>query len=138
MSQVQLTEPIQQAVVSFSRTQYACHIFRAQRDASAKAASSAASKAGTAPEVIVTYASQTGTAQEIAKNIQAESSQHGVRSKVSLSPTTSFPVKHTRCRYTGAQGSLLLVSSILQCCPAPHICFPAVPKTAALHNLSQH
>ena len=77
-------------------------MFRAQRDASAKAASSAASKADKAPEVIVTYASQTGTAQEIAKNIQAESSQHGIRSKVGLTHV-SCPLKCAQSRHTGAQ-----------------------------------
>lgn len=63
---------------------------RSQRGASAKSASAnghAASPAQPA-EVIITYASQTGTAQEIARNIQAESSQHGVQSKVCA---TSFP-----------------------------------------------
>lgn len=34
-------------------------------------------------EVVVAYASQTGTAHEIAKGIQAESASHGVKSKVS-------------------------------------------------------
>ena len=37
-----------------------------------------------AREVVVAYASQTGTAHEIAKGIQAESASHGVKSKVNF------------------------------------------------------
>lgn len=58
---------------------------RNQRKASTKAAPSANGAAPTsqqAKEVIVAYASQTGTAQEIARNIQAESFKHGIQSKV--------------------------------------------------------
>ena len=68
-----------------------CHnlatLCRSQRNASAKGTSAAIPSANqTAPsqlqEVIVAYASQTGTAQEIARNIQAETFKHGIRSKV--------------------------------------------------------
>ncbi|KAL3148407.1 hypothetical protein ABBQ38_013862 [Trebouxia sp. C0009 RCD-2024] len=60
---------------------------RAQRNASSKGAAAGTPSAnGTAPsqlqDVIVAYASQTGTAHEIARNIQAESSKHGIQSKV--------------------------------------------------------
>lgn len=63
---------------------------RSQRKASSKGAAAGTSGAnGNAPsqlqDVVVAYASQTGTAQEIARNIQAESSKHGIQSKV-LSP----------------------------------------------------
>ena len=34
------------------------------------------------PPVMVLYASQTGTAQEIARSIQATSGQHGIKSQV--------------------------------------------------------
>lgn len=60
---------------------------RSQRNASSRPAAAGTPEAnGTAPsqlqDVIVAYASQTGTAQEIARNIQAESSKHGIQSKV--------------------------------------------------------
>ena len=61
---------------------------RQQRSASAKGGPGAGAHASRdaahkqAQEVIVAYASQTGTAQEIARNIQAESSKHGIQSKV--------------------------------------------------------
>ena len=44
---------------------------RAQRDASAADAKAKKAAAAAAPEAVVLYASQTGTAQEIARNIQA-------------------------------------------------------------------
>lgn len=47
-----------------------------------RAAKSQAPKTSEAKQVLVTYASQTGTAQEIAKGIQAESAAHGIQSKV--------------------------------------------------------
>lgn len=62
---------------------------RQQRSASAQGGPAAAAHGPKdaahkqAQEVIVAYASQTGTAQEIARNIQAESSKHGVQSKAS-------------------------------------------------------
>ncbi len=62
--------------------------YRQQRIASSKGNSTTAAPTvnGAAPkqaqEVVVAYASQTGTAQEIARNIQAESSKHGIQSKV--------------------------------------------------------
>ena len=48
-----------------------------QQRANAKRQNDAATK-----ELLIAYASQTGTAQEIAKGIQAESAAHGVKSKV--------------------------------------------------------
>ena len=39
--------------------------------------------AAAVPEAVILYASQTGTAQEVARNIQAESAKHGVKSKAS-------------------------------------------------------
>ena len=74
-------------VLSPSRSCNVC-AYRQQRSASSKGSSAAAAPAvnGAAPkqaqEVVVAYASQTGTAQEIARNIQAESSKHGIQSKV--------------------------------------------------------
>ena len=68
---------------------------RSQRSASSKGAAAGTPDAnGTAPsqlqDVIVAYASQTGTAQEIARNIQAESSKHGIHSKVMPSASKQF------------------------------------------------
>lgn len=50
---------------------------RAQREAKAAAGRGAAAK-----EVVVLYASQTGTAQEIARGIQAEAESQGLKAKV--------------------------------------------------------
>jgi sulfite reductase alpha subunit-like flavoprotein len=41
-----------------------------------------AAKAAASKEVVVLYASQTGTAQEIAKGIQAEAESQGLKAKV--------------------------------------------------------
>ena len=54
-------------------------LYRQQRAAKAQQP-----KADAVREVIVAYASQTGTAHEIAKGIQAESASHGIKSQVSL------------------------------------------------------
>lgn len=53
-------------------------LYRQQRAAKAQP------KADAVREVIVAYASQTGTAHEIAKGIQAESASHGIKSQVSV------------------------------------------------------
>lgn len=53
--------------------------------AAAAAAEAAVAAAAAVPEAIILYASQTGTAQEVARNIQAESAKHGVKSKVRIS-----------------------------------------------------
>ena len=51
-----------------------------------RAKSAAAAKAAReAPSAYVVYASQTGTAQEIATSIASEASQHGVKAKVQAS-----------------------------------------------------
>ncbi|KAL0038154.1 hypothetical protein WJX79_005239 [Trebouxia sp. C0005] len=80
--------PQQQATVQATGSAALLARIRQQRIASSKGNSAAAAPAanGAAPkqaqEVVVAYASQTGTAQEIARNIQAESSKHGIQSKV--------------------------------------------------------
>ena len=56
-----------------------CAACRAQR-AQAQKASKVAQ-----PPVVVLYASQTGTAQEIARSIQATSGEHGIKSQVHAS-----------------------------------------------------
>ncbi len=43
-------------------------------------------KAAAAPEFVVLYASQTGTAQEVARSIHAASSEQSIRSKVRPPP----------------------------------------------------
>lgn len=77
--------PVTCSILYAPRFQKLC--CRAQRNASSKGAAAGTPSAnGTAPsqlqDVIVAYASQTGTAHEIARNIQAESSKHGIQSKV--------------------------------------------------------
>ena len=69
---------------------------RAERAKSKAAADKV--KAEPVKEVTVVYASQTGTAQEIAKGIQAESNSHGIKSRVSC--FTSFWLQ--RCSEAGA------------------------------------
>ena len=48
------------------------------------------------PPVMVLYASQTGTAQEIARSIQATSGQHGIKSQVIKSQYAAFSLVHAR------------------------------------------
>lgn len=50
-----------------------CRAQRAQAQKASKVAQ---------PPVVVLYASQTGTAQEIARSIQATSGEHGIKSQV--------------------------------------------------------
>ena len=54
---------------------------RQQRAQGNKLAAEAAEREAQASDVIIAYASQTGTVQEIAKGIQAESAAHGIKSK---------------------------------------------------------
>lgn len=54
-------------------TYAACRAQRAQAQKASKVAQ---------PPVVVLYASQTGTAQEIARSIQAMSGDHGIKSQV--------------------------------------------------------
>lgn len=69
---------------------------RAQRAKAAEDSKAAAA----APEVVVLYASQTGTAQEVARTIQASSAEHKIKSKVTipLHPSLSHmqPCVHAR------------------------------------------
>ena len=77
---------------------------RAQREAKARAAG-----AGAAKEVVVLYASQTGTAQEIAKGVQAEAAAQGLKAKVraarsarrALLQTLGSQLLAASCRQTG-------------------------------------
>lgn len=55
--------------------------YRAERAKAAAAAQEKKDAAAAAPEAVILFASQTGTAQEVARTIQAESAKHGIKSK---------------------------------------------------------
>lgn len=76
--------------------------------------------------VVVAYASQTGTAQEIARNIQAESSKHGIQSKV-FSPVACHCHLHLAKLLSAA--SVKGLQPITACCfAAQYSCgMPTIP-----------